>query len=197
MIKGSFWIIFVGLTFLNSNGILHRDLKPENVVVDRQMRSKILDLGSCSNVYQREDSFKPYDSTCKLFVYVQVRLTPEYSVKYEDYVKKLSQKTKPMSEREFYEHYFFDIYSFGKIIEHLFNLKDYAFKKEDFLMGQLNYLKRKCCAINPADRLSHEEVLFFIETLMRVERENVVWTDKVVMELVTKLGGLFIFNCLS
>ncbi len=69
-LKVNFGIIFVGLTFLNSNGILHRDLKPDNIVVDKQLRSKIIDFGSSCNVYQWEDKFKPFDSTCNIFDYV-------------------------------------------------------------------------------------------------------------------------------
>jgi len=52
VIKGKF-ICKKGLSFLNSNGIIHRDMKPENIVVDRQMNSKIIDFGSCCNIYQK------------------------------------------------------------------------------------------------------------------------------------------------
>lgn len=31
------------------------------------MNSKIIDFGSCSNVYQRQDLFKPYDSKRNIF----------------------------------------------------------------------------------------------------------------------------------
>lgn len=59
--------IIKGIYFLNANGIIHRDLKPQNIVVDRQMNSKIIDFGSCSNVYQKLDFFRPQDSKRNLY----------------------------------------------------------------------------------------------------------------------------------
>jgi hypothetical protein len=41
-------------------------------------------------------------------------------------------------------------------------------------MSQVYYLYQKCCDLNPADRLSHEEIQFFLENVIMLEKEALV-----------------------
>ena len=57
----------------------------------------------------------------------------------------LQNKEKKLNKQNFYEHYFFDIYSYGKVMGKIFELSEYEFISEDILMSQIYYLYSKCC----------------------------------------------------
>lgn len=42
--------MLVGLSDLNSHGLVHKDLKPQNIMFDAKGNVKIIDFGLCSEV---------------------------------------------------------------------------------------------------------------------------------------------------
>jgi serine/threonine protein kinase len=53
--------VCLGLLFLAQENILHRDLKEFNIMVDSQKRGRLIDFGSVSNVYTK-NNFKAKDN---------------------------------------------------------------------------------------------------------------------------------------
>ena len=46
-----------GLLALHERGIVHRDLKPQNVLVTREGRAKVSDMGHCKRLPDQQASF--------------------------------------------------------------------------------------------------------------------------------------------
>src|SRR5690606_38350210 len=56
ILESIFYQILLGLHHLHKNGVIHRDLKENNILIDKDMKVKLIDFGmSCINGYNSND----------------------------------------------------------------------------------------------------------------------------------------------
>lgn len=53
------------LLFLRTNGIIHRDIKPDNILITKDYKLKLIDLGTCK-ILETEKNKELYENYCNI-----------------------------------------------------------------------------------------------------------------------------------
>ena len=121
-----------GINAIHLSGIIHRDIKPKNILIDKENKVKISDLGL--------GKFKNRDSSVltgsNVFMGTQGFIPPEFFK---------AGGTKNANAKS-------DIYQLGKTIYNIFTNRSPTLIEKDILPGGLLYIIQKCIAENPENR---------------------------------------------
>ena len=121
-----------GINAIHLSGIIHRDIKPKNILISKDNKVKISDLGL--------GKFNDRDSTIltgsNVYMGTQGYIPPEFFK---------SGGTKNANVKS-------DIYQLGKTIYNIFTNRNPTLIEKDILSGGLLYIIQKCISDNPDNR---------------------------------------------
>ena len=144
--------VTAALSWLADNYACHRDVKPDNIMISHDRLPKLIDFGSCCPVYGLGSHY---------FTVRETRLlgTPQYYRAYDEAVAFAYRRA------EYEQHPLFDVFSLGKVLRDIF--ADGLPHLLPNLEALLNYVIERCEEADPLDRLTCQEILYLVDSLLR------------------------------